>query len=125
MTPGSGPQSLGLAWESRAATFLQSHGIRIITQGYRCRLGELDIVGSDGDTLVIVEVKARRSGSHGLAVETVGPRKQRRIIRATRHYLMRNSTLFSQPIRFDVLAVDGIDTAEPKFTWVRNAFAAA
>jgi putative endonuclease len=120
-----GAQSLGRAWESRAADYLRSHGIKIIAQGYRCRLGELDIIGSDGSSLVVCEVRARRRGSFGSALETVGPQKQRRIIRATRHFLMRNSAWFSCPIRFDVIAIDGIDTAEPEITWVRNAFAAS
>ena len=116
---------LGRRWESRAAEFLSEQGIRILAQGYRCRLGEIDLIGSDGEALVIVEVKARRHASLGSAIETVGPAKQRRIIQATRHFLMRHPVASSRPIRFDVVAFDDIDRVNHRVTWIRNAFDAA
>jgi putative endonuclease len=114
----------GKAWEHAAAELLAKRGIDIIARGYRCRLGELDLVGIDGSTLVVVEVRARASGARGRAVETVGPRKQRRIVNATRHFLMHHPAWLAQPIRFDVVAVDDIDTAEPRVQWVKGAFQA-
>jgi putative endonuclease len=124
MSPGGDPQSLGRHWESRAAVYLHEQGVRMIAQGYRCRLGEIDLIGDDGSDLVFIEVRARRQDSRGSAVETVGPAKQRRIVRATRHYLMRNPRAQSRRIRFDVIAFDGIDTTDPRITWIRNAFEA-
>jgi putative endonuclease len=115
----------GLGWESKAAAYLTERGLKILERGYRCRLGELDIVGSDDGTLVIVEVKARRRTSKGTALETVGSAKQQKIVCATRHFLMRNPHWFSRPIRFDVVAIDEIDTDEPKLNWVKNAFSSA
>lgn len=125
MSHGRDAQSLGDTWECRAADFLTARGLRIIVRGYRCRLGEIDIVGSDGATLVVVEVRARSGTSRERAIETIGLRKRRRIINATRHFLMRNPEWFSRPIRFDVLAFDAIDTSDPEVQWVRNAFDAA
>jgi putative endonuclease len=125
MSRGSRPQDLGRAFESRAAAYLGEQGIRIIAQGYRCRLGEIDLIGSDGRDLIFVEVRARGQDSLGSALESVGPAKQRRIVRATRHFLMRNPSARTQPIRFDVIAFDGIDSKEPRITWIRNAFDAA
>lgn len=114
---------LGEAWELRAAEFLSRQGISVITRRYRCRLGELDIVARDGEQLLIVEVRARaRSAS---AIETIGPRKRHRIVNATRHFLMRNRDWHLRPIRFDVIAIDEIDTEEPKLRWIRNAFDAS
>jgi putative endonuclease len=115
----------GRAWELAASDLLAQRGIDIIARGYRCRLGELDIVGVDGATLVVIEVRARASGARGSAVETVGMRKQRRIVNATRHFLMRHPVWFARPIRFDVIAVDGIDTAEPRVQWIKDAFQAS
>jgi putative endonuclease len=125
MSEGRGRQCLGRLWEARAAEFLERHGIAIIARGYRCRLGELDLVGRDRGGLVIVEVRARRRESKGSALETVGRPKQQRIIRATRHFLMRHPAWHAKPIRFDVVAIDGIDTDAPEIRWVRNAFDAA
>ncbi|HUF74290.1 MAG TPA: YraN family protein [Gammaproteobacteria bacterium] len=123
MSPGVDALTLGQAWEARAARFLAARGIRIIERGYRCRLGEIDLVGVDGNVLVIIEVRARGRG--GTAIETVSFRKQRRIINATRHFLMRNPKWFSRRIRFDVVAIDRIDSGKPEIQWVRNAFDAA
>lgn len=125
MSPRGNAQDLGRVWESRAAEYLHEHGMRMLAQGYRCRLGEIDLIGDDGRDLVFVEVRARRQESLGSAVETVGPGKQRRIVRATRHYLMRHPSSQARHIRFDVVAFDAIDTAEPRITWIRNAFDAA
>jgi putative endonuclease len=122
MSPGGDPQSLGRHWESRAAVYLREQGVRMIAQGYRCRLGEIDLIGDDGSDLVFIEVRARRRGSFGSALESVGPAKQQRIVRATRHYLMRNPGAQARRIRFDVIAFDDIDTSDPSVTWIRNAF---
>jgi putative endonuclease len=124
MRPAVGPQTLGRLWEARAAAWLDARGVRTIAQGYRCRLGEIDLIGVDGQDLVIVEVRARKHDSLGTALESVGTTKQRRIIRATRHYLMRHPGTEALRIRFDVIAIDDIDTADPRFTWIRNAFEA-
>jgi putative endonuclease len=115
----------GREWELAAAELLAKRGIDIIARGYRCRLGELDIVGIDGATLVVIEVRARASGACGSAVETVAARKQQRIVNATRHFLMRHPVWFARPIRFDVIAVDGIDTAQPRMRWIKGAFHAS
>jgi len=122
MRPGSDPQTLGRVWESRAAAWLDAQGVRTISRGYRCRLGEIDLIGVDGQDLVFVEVRARKHDSLGTALESVGTAKQRRIIRATRHYLMRHPGAQARRIRFDVVAFDDIDTADPRVTWIRNAF---
>jgi putative endonuclease len=122
MSRRADPLGLGRVWESRAAAWLDAQGVRTIARGYRCRLGEIDLIGDDGQDLVFVEVRARRQDSLGTALESVGPAKQRRIIRATRHYLMRHPRAQARRIRFDVVAFDGIDTSDPRVTWVRNAF---
>lgn len=115
----------GRVWESRAAAHLEQHGLTILARGYRCRLGELDIVCRDGAALVIVEVRARGSNAFCSAVDSVDVHKRRRIVQATRHLLMRNGAWQAAPIRFDVVAFDGIDTQEPRLNWIKNAFDAS
>ena len=125
MNRGQDALARGRAWEMRAAEFLTDQGLRILAQGYRCRMGELDIIASEGAVLVIIEVRARSSSSKAKAIETIGPNKRKRIIKATRHFLMRNPTWFSRSIRFDVVSIDGIETGHPDINWQRNAFDAA
>lgn len=125
MSRGPGSLERGRHWEAFAAEYLAVRGVRILAQGYRCRMGEIDIVGSDATHLLIIEVRARRSSRFGSAPETVNHAKQQRIIRATRHYLMRNPGAMRLPLRFDVFAIDHIEAAEPEVRWIRNAFDAA
>jgi putative endonuclease len=115
----------GRLWESRAASYLERHGLAILARGYRCRLGELDLVCREDRQLVIVEVRARSRGALCSALESIDVHKRRRIIQATRHLLMRHSKWHSAAIRFDVVAFDAIDTAEPQIRWIKNAFDAS
>lgn len=112
----------GRQWEAVAAEHLERHGLEVLARGYRCRLGELDLVCRDDRTLVVVEVRARGTSAFGSAITTIGPKKRQRIIRATRHLLMRHPRLADAQIRFDVVTFDAIDTAEPVVRWIKNAF---
>lgn len=112
----------GRRWENAAGTFLEDNGLTIVARGYRCRLGEIDLVCRDGAALVIVEVRARATADFGTAVETITHGKRRRIVQATRHLLMRRPEWQELPIRFDVVAFDGIDTGEARTSWIKSAF---
>ena len=67
---------LGERGERAAARHLKRQGMRILLRGYRTKQGEIDLIARDGDTLVFVEVKARRQG---VPAEAVTPEKQRRL----------------------------------------------
>jgi putative endonuclease len=112
----------GRLWESRAAAHLERHGLEVLTRGYRCRLGEIDLVCRDDRQLVIVEVRARGRGALCSAVDSIDAHKRRRIVQATRHLLMRHAEWQSAAIRFDVVAFDAIDAPEPQVRWIRDAF---
>lgn len=105
--------------EVRAARHLADHGLVILHRNFRTRLGEVDLIARDGDTLVFVEVRRRLSSAHwGGAVGSVGPLKQRRLEAAARVYLSRLPS--EPPCRFDVLALEGDEC-----TWLRDAFSVA
>ena len=57
-------------------------------------------------------------------VESVGPDKRARLVRAASHLLMTRPEWSELPLRFDVVAIDGIEGKEPRFEWIRNAFEA-
>ena len=115
-------RQLGQRWEQRACAFLKSHGVRVLETGYQCRFGEIDLVCVDEQTLVIVEVRARGGGSVANALETVDTRKRRKLVRTARHLLMRRPELSEKPVRFDVIAIENIDTAQARLEWIRDAF---
>jgi putative endonuclease len=118
--PARSPRAAaGSAGEERAARLLAEQGLEVLLRNWRCRLGELDLIAREGAVLVIVEVRQRASGDYGGAAASVTFAKQRRIVRATRHLLMRRPDLARLPVRFDVIAIDG---PEGRVEWLRGAF---
>ena len=114
--------SLGRRAEDLACRHLESRGLTLLERNYRCRAGEIDLVMLDGTVLALVEVRSRSSSSHGNAASSVGPRKQRRFVRAARHLLLTRPALGRLQARFDVVAIDGAAPGEPRITWIRDAF---
>ncbi len=108
---------IGAQKEEEVCAYLLSEGVRITERNYRCRQGEIDIVGYDGAFLVFFEVKYRSGGRSGSAAEAVGSAKQRRICRVADYYRMMHHCAEDVPIRFDVVAVDG-----QRIRWIRDAF---
>jgi putative endonuclease len=119
---GSGTtKQVGDVAEDAALHYLQQRGLRLLERNYRTPGrggGEIDLImrAPDGTT-VFVEVRRRRSASHGGAAASVGAVKQRRIVFAARHYLMHWRE--PPPCRFDVVSVEpaGIE-------WLQAAFEA-
>jgi putative endonuclease len=111
----------GDAGEDQALRHLTRAGLQLVVRHYRTPGrggGEIDLIMREADgTLVFVEVRSRALGRFGGAAVTVGPTKQRRILLAARHYLMRWRTW--PACRFDVVAIDGAD-----ITWLKAAFEA-
>jgi len=90
--------------EEAAVAYLRGQGYRIIARNWRCRLGEIDIVARDGDVLVFVEVKSRRSSAFGTPQAAVDARKQRKLSLVALQYLQAER-VSPGPARFDVVAV--------------------
>ena len=66
-------------------------------------------------TLVFVEVRSRKNSKYGGALASISLTKQRRIVFAAQHYLLRWSKM--PPCRFDVLALEG-----QSLNWYKGAF---
>jgi len=113
-------QRFGKAGESVAARYLRKHGYRILEQNYRTRMGEIDIVARDGDTIVFVEVKARKNSRFGSPKWAVTSRKQKTISMVALQYL--KATDQSQcRARFDVVAIRS-ESGSPEIELIKNAF---
>jgi putative endonuclease len=113
--------TLGQAGERRAERFLKRQGYRILARRYRTPVGELDLVARDGDTIVFVEVKARRDDVHADPEDAVTPAKQRKLARAAAWYL-RDKGLEERPCRFDVVTLVGDDPANATVEHIHTAF---
>ncbi len=109
----------GNAAEDRALAHLQAAGLQLLARNYRTPGrggGEIDLVLRERDgTLVFVEVRSRASSAWGGAGASIGAVKQRRIVFAARHYLLRFAS--PPPCRFDAVLIDGGEVQ-----WLRAAF---
>ena len=118
-TAASTTRQRGAAAEDRALAHLQAAGLRLLERNYRTPGrggGEIDLIVRERDgTLVFVEVRSRASSAFGGAGASITSAKQRRIIFAARHYLMRLGA--PPPCRFDAVLVEG-DSVQ----WLRAAF---
>jgi putative endonuclease len=98
--------------------------MKIVARSSRLKPGELDIVALDGEVLVFVEVKTRRSAETGHPAEAVTPAKQRRLTRLAVTFMKRHA-LLDRKARFDVVAVTWPEGKWfPKIEHFRDAFEA-
>ena len=111
----------GQAGESAAEEYLRRKGYRILARNLRSPLGELDLVAEDGQVLVFVEVKARRTDAFGGAIHAVHHRKQEKLIQLAAQYLARHH-IKDRLCRFDVVLLQGSDATVPKIEHIQNAF---
>ena len=118
MTAHAGAQA-----EEQALAYLQANGLRFLTRNYRCRGGELDLIMTDGDMLVFIEVRHRTWNDFGAPEETVTSSKRQRLLLAARTYLVRHPRHARRPARFDVVSLEG-RFPEIRIRWIRNAFGA-
>lgn len=112
---------IGDAGERLAAEYLERRGHRIVARNVRRREGEIDLVTVDGDTLVFVEVKLRRAGAFGGAIEALSAAKQRRLQALAEVYAAEHPELPRQQ-RIDLVAVElASDGALREVRHVRSA----
>ncbi|MDQ6856276.1 MAG: YraN family protein [Candidatus Dormibacteraeota bacterium] len=95
---------MGHAGENMALHHLKEQGFRILARDWRSRIGQIDIVAEDGDTLVVVEVKARRGVGFGLPEEAVDARKRQKLRMLLETYRAATKRQ-KQPCRIDVLGL--------------------
>lgn len=107
----------GAEAEAAALRWLEARGLKLLARNARYKVGELDLVMREHDTVVIVEVRSRRSLGFASAAESVDARKQSRIVQAAQLFLVEHPQYADCALRFDVLA---IDDGRPQ--WIQNAF---
>jgi putative endonuclease len=113
----------GDAGERTAARALQSRGYRILARQSRSRIGEIDLIALDRETIVFVEVKTRASHMAGHPAEAVTIAKQRQLTRAALAWLKQHR-LLDRRGRFDVIAITWQSGAPPVIEHIQNAFEA-
>ncbi|MCD6138544.1 MAG: YraN family protein [Deltaproteobacteria bacterium] len=110
----------GVSGESFAVEVLKKNGYQILEQNYRTSLGEIDIIALEGDVLVFVEVKSRRTGQFGSPKLAVTAKKQRKISMVALEYL-KQTRQNGKKARFDVVSIRFVPE-QPDVEIIKNAF---
>lgn len=113
-------KQVGIKGEDIAAEFLKKKGYRLISRNFKTPVGEIDIIASDGKTLVFAEVKTRRDSAFGEPFEAVDYRKREKIKKVALYYL-KNICKKEAPSRFDVLSIE-LDGDKGKVEHIIDAF---
>jgi len=121
----SSTRDKGRAVEGRVAWFLRRSGLRLVARNVELAGVELDLIARDprraGCPVVFIEVRSRASDRRGDPAQTVGPRKQARLIRGATAWLLREGLWERVPVRFDVVSVL-VDGPSSRIRWIENAF---
>lgn len=109
----------GRVAEQMALSYLTEKNLKLVSQNYSCRLGEIDLIMRDGMYLVFIEVRSRVSAGFGGGLESVTYAKRQKIIKSAMHYLVNHKEQSKLAMRFDVLSIDGKLSS---ITWLKDAF---
>lgn len=107
----------GRAYEETAYKYLEKAGMKMLEKNFRCRQGEVDLIGLHKGCLVFVEVKYRKHAGSGMPEEAVGDAKQKKICKTSDYFRMKHPKLARFQVRYDVLALCG-----EEIRWHQNAF---
>ncbi len=110
-------REIGKEYEQAAASYLKQKGFQVLESNFRCRQGEVDLIGIHQECLVFVEVKYRKNDDTGSPEEAVNYRKQIRICKTSEYYRMCHPRYGDRQVRYDVVAICG-----EEIRWHQNAF---
>jgi len=109
-------------WAERLAEdYLTQHGLELIQRNYSCRMGEIDLIMQEQDTIIFVEVRYRKNDQYGGGIESIDYRKQKKLNTTAVHYLQNNDRYQEHPCRIDAMIITG-QSPEPLINWIKNAF---
>ena len=113
---------LGKWGEELAAKYLEQKGYVIRDRDWRQGKLDLDIVAvaDDGETVVFVEVKARKTNAFGQPEQAVDVKKIQRLARAADSYV--KSLGVSAPLRFDIVSIIGDQKEAQTIEHIVDAF---
>ena len=109
---------LGKWGEDLATEYLEQKGYTIIERDWKSGRRDLDIIARDGNTVVFVEVKTRRSSVFGAPEEAIDFHKLQNLRQAVNHYVKYKH--IRQPIRFDIISIVGTIDQTPDIRHIQD-----
>jgi putative endonuclease len=118
-------QKYGMESETAAVKYLKKKGYKIIERNFKTKYGEIDIIAKDGETIVFIEVKARKNQNFGSPKESITYTKIKKISKSALFYL-KSSKQMNKKARFDVAIIKSFDDSQkPDIELIKNAFPTA
>lgn len=115
-------KDIGGLGEDLAENYIKNHGYIILERNFRCKIGEIDIIGKDKEYIAFIEVKSRYNDDYGRPAEAVNYFKQNKIYKAAEFYIMKNK-LYNHNFRFDVIEILlRLETNRYELRLIKNAF---
>ena len=111
----------GKQGEDFAAQLLMAQGLKLLEQNVNFRVGEIDLVMQDKESLVFVEVRRRKHDKFGGALGSITASKQKRLTRAALAYLQRRKLMDKIACRFDLVAITDTN-GQLQGQWIKNIF---
>lgn len=111
---------IGHLGETKAIRYLENLGWDILARNWRSGRREIDIIARDGDQLVFLEVKTRKSTNRGHPIDFIDARKQEYMVEAATQYLVQSA--WDGEIRFDLIGIVSQRQEPAEITHVRDAF---
>ena len=108
-----------------ARNYLKEIGYAILEMNFRFKMGEIDLIAQDGQTVCFIEVKTRKSLAQGSPFEAVHAWKVRKLSRMAVLYLKLKYRSLEIPSRFDVIAITYGRDGAPRIEHLKNAFDSA
>ena len=115
-------KSTGLTGEQIATTEMKQKGYQILENNYRCHIGEIDIVASNNEFLVFVEVKTRTEGKTKVDPLISITQKKRRKLKNLGMFYVRQKSIYNKQPRFDVIAIMLLKDKKHTLQHIENAF---
>lgn len=107
--------------EDAACLYLAQQGLKLVARNFVSKMGELDLIMRQNDTLVFVEVRSRKNNHYGHIAATVTTHKQKKLIKTAQLFLQKYQLIDKIPCRFDVIAITQ-NPQNPAIEWIKNAF---
>ena len=108
-------------WEDIAFKHLKKNKLKKVKRNFNCKVGEIDLIMIDKQTLVFIEVKYRKNDDWVSASESVTQSKQRKIIKTAQLFLLKNKKYKDWNCRFDVVSIQG-ENDNVEINWIKDAF---
>lgn len=117
-------RKIGSFYENLACKYLLDNQLIFVAKNYYSRYGEIDLIMTEGDTIVFIEVRYRKNYNYGHPLETINSKKQQKLI-LTAYDFLENHVQFNELyMRFDAISISDSksDTSQKKYARINSKY---